>query len=277
MSSEKVTEKQKVLSLFRQGNSPKQIAEKISRISFKRVLDYLYIHAGEGNIRRSDIQFSINHNIRETIEKFDNTENEEEQTNILAEIADLFHIHGDKISLYLKLREARVAHGDLYELISDIELLLHRAIKNVLIKEYGEKEWWRKGVPKSVRTKCATRFEEDDDDPAKEPFCYTNLIDLKTIFEERWKEFERILPKDIIGDRKRFLSNLVKINHIRNRVMHPIKGHDFTPKDFDFIYEFDASIKKGKWQDKDIISQFSRVPSRAWEREVNGGQCPPYT
>jgi hypothetical protein len=255
MSSKKVTEnqKEKVLSLFKQGNSPKEIAEKISRISFKRVLDYLYIHAGEGNIRRSDIWFSINHTIRETIEKYKSEEKEVQKNKLFDECVVLLHIHPDDFRLYIKLRNARVAHGDLYELISDIELLLHRAIKNLLIKEYGKKEWWRKGVPKSVRTKCAASYEEDDDDPAKEAYCYTNLIDIKTIFEKRWKEFEKYLPKKILGDSKSFLSNLVKINHIRNRVMHPIKGHDFTPKDFDSVHEFHASIKKEKWQDKDIV------------------------
>lgn len=246
------TEKDKALLLFTQGNSPKEIAEKIKK-SFKRVLDYLYIHAGEGNIRRSDIYFSINHKLRETIEKFNVEEDEGEKEKIFAKFFDLFDLYPDEATLCIKLSKDRVAQGDLYELISDIELLLHRAIKNILLKEYGKKEWWRKGVPKSVRIKCATRYEEDDDDPAKEKYCYTTLIDLKTILEERWKEFEKVFPKDIVRDRKSFLSKLVKMNHIRNRVMHPIKGHSFTLKDFDFIYEFHASIKKEKWQDKDIV------------------------
>lgn len=258
MSSEKVikspTTKDNVLLLFKEGNSPKEIAGKI-KISFKRVLDYLYIHAGEGNIRRSDIWFSINHNIRERFEKIDKAEEKEEKATILSELIDLFHIHKDEIELYLKLRKARVAHGDLYELISDIEILLHSAIKNVLIKEYGEKEWWRKGIPQSVRIECASRYEEDDDDPAKEAFCYTNLIHLKTIFDKRWNKFENVLPKDIVKDKRKFLSNLVRMNHIRNRVMHPIKGHHFTPKDFDFIHEFHASIKRKKWQNKDIVKR----------------------
>jgi hypothetical protein len=218
---------------------------------------YLFVQVGEGNIRRSDIWFSINHNIREAIEEYQRAQDnklKEEEERALDKLLDIMYEQFDEYLLYDKLKSARVDHGDMYELISGVELLLHRAIKNVLIKNHGptELEWWRMGVPKDVRIECAKRYEEDDDDPAKEPFCYTNFIDLKKIFEKQWSLFEKILPKDIVKDKKSFFNKLVIVNKIRNRVMHPIKGHDFTSKDFEFVHEFHTTIFIDNWQDKEI-------------------------
>jgi hypothetical protein len=256
MRANKLTKKEEVFLLFKQGKSPKEISQ-IIKLSFKQVMNYLFVQVGEGEIRRSDIWFSINHNIREAIEEYqwaqDNKLKEEEE-RASEKLLDIICEHDDEYFLYAKLKGARVYHGDMYELISGVELLIHRAIKNVLIKNYGptELEWWRIGVPKDVRIECAKRYEEDDDDPAKEPFCYTNFIDLKKIFEKQWSLFEKILPKDIVKDKKGFLNKLIIVNKIRNRVMHPIKGHDFTPEDFEFVHEFHAAIGIDKWQDKEI-------------------------
>lgn len=253
MCTKEITKKEEVISLFKQGCSPKEITQKIDRISFKRVMDYLFIQAGEGNIRMSDIWFSINHNIRETIEKA-RSESYEISVEGLLEYMNIYELHKDEFLLYKKLEKARVAHGDMYELISEIELLLHRAIKKILIKTFGpaETEWWQKGVPINIRKQCAVRKEEDDE-PARELFCYITFIDLKEILDKKWPIFKNLLPKNIENDKQSFLSKLVRVNKIRNLVMHPSKEYDFKPKDFDFIYNFHAAIKKDKWQDKEII------------------------
>jgi hypothetical protein len=258
MRTKKISKREEVISLFKEGYSPKDITHKVDRISFKGVMDCLFIQAGEGNIRRSDIWFSINHNIRDAMEKYfmardrDKNVGEDESMKLL-ELAEISLAHPEEFKLYEKLRSARVAHGDMYELISEIELLLHRAIKSTLIKKYGpgELEWWRKGVPQLVRSKCAKLYEEDDD-PAREPYCYTTFIDFKNIFEKQWGEFEKVLPKHILRFKKEFFRNLVTINKVRNRVMHPIKGYDFTPEDFAFVHEFNATLNINNWQDKEI-------------------------
>lgn len=253
MVNTKITKKNEVMLLFKQGYSPKDITNKLDRVSFIKVMDYLFIQVGEGNIRRSDIWFSINHNIRDAMEKYFMAIDNNDKSSKLMELGEIYLTHPEEFKLYNKLRSARVAHGDMYELISEIELLLHRAIKSTLIKKYGpeEFEWWRKGVPKSVRSKCAKLYEEDDDF-AREPYCYTNFIDFKNIFQKQWGEFEKVLPKHIVRDKKEFFSKLVTINQVRNRVMHPIKGYDFTPKDFAFVYEFNATLNINNWQDKEI-------------------------
>ncbi len=253
MGAKKLTKEEKVSELFWQRNSPKEIARK-TNLRFKEVMDILFRLVGEGLIRRSAIWFSINHEIRETLETyFLEIDKIKEYDDELLKIVDIIDEHPEEFHLYMKLKSARVAHGDMYELISEIELLFHRAVKNVLIKEYGpdELEWWRKGVPDFIRKDCRNRYE-DDDDPVKEPFCYTTLINLKIIIDKQWSLFHKILPKTVVNDKKAFLKKLDRINQIRNRVMHPSKGYDFKPKDFEFIHEFHSIININNWQDKDI-------------------------
>ena len=175
MTSKKPTRKDKVCALLKQGKSPKDISQ-LTGDSFKKVMEYLLISVGEGIIRRSDIWFSINHDISNVIEEYEYVKEKqlgkEEEARALENVINILSNHIDEFKLYLKLKDARVAHGDMYELISDIELLLHRSIKVVLIRNYGssELEWWRNGVPLSVRIECAKRYGEDND-PAREKYC----------------------------------------------------------------------------------------------------------
>jgi len=211
------------------------------------------MEVGKGNLKKSDIWFSINHNMREMIEKCRSDDEIAIEEGFL-EFFQIYESNMEEFKLYIKLEKARAAHGDMYELISEIELLLHRAIKNILIKTYGiaETEWWEKGIPFKIREACCKR-RKDDNEPTKDPYCYITIINLKDIFDKQWIIFKELLPEDLSIDKKGFLRNLIKINKIRNFVMHPSKGYDFKPKDFDFIYEFHASINKDKWPDKEVI------------------------
>jgi len=253
MASNKITRKEEVISLFKKGYSPKKISQKIDRIRFERVMDILYTEVGKGNLKKSDIWFSINHNMREMIEKC-RSDDENSIEEGFSEFFQIYESNKEEFKLYIKLEKARAAHGDMYELISEIELLLHRAIKNILIKIYGPAvtDWWEKGIPLNIRQRCHKRREEDDE-PTTDPFCYITFINLKDIFDKQWIIFAELLPKDLSKDKKGFLRKLVKVNRIRNLVMHPSKGYDFKPKDFDFIYEFHAAINKDKWPDKDVL------------------------
>jgi len=253
MAIKKITRREEVISLFKKGYSPKEIAQKIDRIRFERVMDFLYMEVGNGNLKKSDIWFSINHNMREMIEKC-RSDDEVSIEEGFSEFFQIYESNKEEFKLYIKLEKARAAHGDMYELISEIELLLHRAIKNILIKTYGiaETEWWEKGIPLNIRQQCFGH-RNNDDEPSKDPYCYITFINLKDIFDKQWIIFTDLLPDDLSIDRKGFLRNLIKINNIRNLVMHPSKGYDFKPKDFDFIYEFHATINKNKWPDKEVL------------------------
>lgn len=226
---------------LKQGYPPSKIAKKMG-VTVSTIINYLYNQVGEGNIRRSDIVFTINEEIRDAIEtiisKYETTywykiHRKVERTGK--------SINKDDLMIYLKLRDARVAFGDMYEFIRDVEINLHDLVKSTLLHEYGE-AWWRKGVPKQIRVDCAISLEEDNE-PASEPFSYTTFIHLGEILEKQWNIFKEILPRRLASNRQDTIQRLRKLNHIRNSVMHPIKGIRLTDKDFAFIREFRADSR----------------------------------
>lgn len=129
----------------------------------------------------------------------------------------------------------------MYEFIRDIEINLHKLVKSALTSEYGN-DWWRKGVPEQIRIHCDTSWETDYHEPASEPYSYTNFIDLGKILEKQWNVFEKVLPKKLASNRRNTIQRLTKLNHIRNSVMHPVKGIKLTDKDFAFVREFRADF-----------------------------------
>ena len=49
-----------------------------------------------------------------------------------------------------------------YKLVASMEIRLHRFVLQKLKDEYGDEEWWTKGVPRPKRKACSDRCEEDD-------------------------------------------------------------------------------------------------------------------
>jgi hypothetical protein len=243
--------------LLKEGNSPREIANDMG-ISLKSVVQYLYTKVGEGNIRRSDILYNIEPEIRIAIENAIYQSDENEPLFLGAyplarqKISNLDWFEFDFI---VNLLDAKVSRGDMYEFISDIELILHQAIKKVLISEFGpdESEWWRKGIPTKIRAECASLLEQDIE-PAEHSYCYTNFIHLKDILNKQWSIFIKVLPKKHLKDKNDFLNNLLRLNHIRNLVMHPIKGIELTENDFRFVREFHESLLIDNWQNQDVVS-----------------------
>jgi len=238
--------KHEAVGWLKQGDPPSKIAEQMG-VTVSTVMGYLYNQVGEGRIRRSDIVFSIDQNTRDTIE------------HLISEIGttywfDIYRaiegsgrkVNRDDLQIYLDLRDARVALGDMYEIIRDIEVTLHSAIKNILVSEYGPNDWWRKGIQENIRADCAASLERDPE-PASEPYCYTNFIHLKEILDKQWKIFSKVLPRKLSSDKKKLLSGLVKLNQIRNAVMHPVRDITPTDKDFAFVREFRDYLELERW------------------------------
>ena len=125
----------------------------------------------------------------------------------------------------------------MYEYIREIEITLHDFIKNKLMEKFGPKEtsWWREIKPR-IRKACVSRREEDPDPTDK--FNYTNFIDLATILDNNWGVFKKKLPNKIEGQKGKFLSQVRKLNQIRNAVMHPVKDREWTTEDLNFTREF---------------------------------------
>jgi hypothetical protein len=226
------------------GNPPSKISEQL-RLPLGVVMNYLYNQAGLGRIRRSDILFSIDANTRHAVEKaIAEAGDAPARVRRALQRAGVRVSHAD-LAVYLKLRDSRVDLGDMYELLRDIELKLHDYVRASLIARFGEAEWWRKGVPLPVREDCAVMCERDAE-PAESLYCYTTVMNLRLIFEREWPVLSRNLPGRLRGDKQAFLQDLVRINKIRNVVMHPVKGIRMTEDDFDFVRRFHAQLTRAE-------------------------------
>ncbi|MGA3192536.1 MAG: helix-turn-helix domain-containing protein [Candidatus Bathyarchaeia archaeon] len=225
---------------LRKGYSPSEIAKKMN-VTVSTVMNYLYNQVGEGNIRRSDIVFAMDEKKRDAIEAIISKYGTSSWHKIYRKIERTgVSMDKDDLIIYLKLRDARVAFGDMYEFIRDIEVNLHDLVKSTLLSEYSE-DWWRKGVPKQIRVECATSREEDPE-PASEAYSYTTFMHLGKILENQWGIFRETLPKRLASNRREMVQRLEKLNHIRNSVMHPIKDIQLTDKEFTFVRKLRADF-----------------------------------
>ncbi|HUS50881.1 MAG TPA: helix-turn-helix domain-containing protein, partial [Candidatus Paceibacterota bacterium] len=103
--------------LLKKGNSPSKIAQEME-ISLGSVTQYLYRKVGEGKIRRSDIVFSIEEEVRNKIESIisQHQQNPIPPYKIFYLLAkEREGINQDDVEIYCELRDARVSLGDMYE------------------------------------------------------------------------------------------------------------------------------------------------------------------
>lgn len=133
--------------------------------------------------------------------------------------------------------------GDLYEDIRDIELYLNKLIKETLKDIYKDDEdaWWVEGVPKDIRKECASR-REDDTFKRLDSWGYLDFIHLKAILEKKWEILRVKFKKEIKNNKPIFISDLVKLNAIRNSVMHPSRNERITEGDFEFVRSFRKNL-----------------------------------
>jgi len=230
-------------NLLRQGLSPTKVARQMN-LPLRVVLGYLYREIGEGKLRRSDVLFTIDRDVRRYIEDcIRDLGPNARPGRIRRELLKQGHeVHPDDLELYLKLRDAQADLGDMYELIRDLEIRLHGYIRGRFTAEYAE-AWWREGVPLPVREDCAVLHERDQE-PAADLFCYTTFMHLHLIFDKKWPVLSPGLPPQFQNNAKQdFLDALKRLNRIRNRVMHPVKGFTFDAEDFDFVRDFHRRLR----------------------------------
>lgn len=236
--------KNEAAELLIEGYSIPEIAYKmgISPISVKL---YLCTVLGEGGIRRSDIFFSISSDKRKAIEEIVGNSQEYQTWEIQKILKEKgCEISKEELDVFLMLREKDALRGDMYEYIREIEVTLHDMIKEVLVVEFGD-DWWRKGVPLSIRKDCVSRREEDVV-PVGDPYCYTTFIHLSMIIDKHWKFFNSVLPSELADNKKHLLKQLNEINSIRNVVMHPVKNVILTQEKFCFIHDFHKKVNREK-------------------------------
>jgi hypothetical protein len=232
-----MTHREDVNALCVEGISPVQISERL-RISVSDVRTHLLALVGEGRLRRSDILFSIPAQDRQALQDFVDAHPGQAYWDI-CNAGRSAGLDQETLRLFISLSHDDVWRGDLYEYIAEIEIRLHALVKSTLANHFGTDElgWWRKGVSESIRKSCVTA-REGDDEPVADPFAYTNFIHLKDILDDHWGLFRDVLPELRASNRKQLFANLGRLNKIRNRVMHPVKGGDVRDTDFLFVREF---------------------------------------
>jgi hypothetical protein len=213
---------EEVARSLKEGKSPGMIAE-ILGVSHTSVMGYLYRALGQGLILKSHILFVI------------------ERLKAAGETLGY-----DDLQVHAQLTKSGVASDDMRTLVSGLEVALHRKIREVLVQAYGPEDWWRKGVPESVRVDCVT-LRERDPEPAPEPYSYTTLIDLKRILERQWNTFAKALPKTVSSHKNQVLSSITKVNQLRNRVMHPVSDYEPNEDEFRFLSELPDHLQLQRW------------------------------
>lgn len=232
-----IGKKQMTLELARAGRTPSAIADQLD-VPFATVMAHLFGLVGEGSLKRSDIVFSFDQDTRDAIELAIEEQGTADSRKLRKALTRQdVQIRREDLAVYLTLRDARVALGDMYEMVRDAELALHDRIREAFVEKFGEEHWWREGIPAGVRAECAALYEHDPD-PAPDAFSYTTLIHLREILDKRWDVLAPALPKPLQSDRKKLLSDLVTLNRIRNAVMHPVRRAAFTDREFLFLRDF---------------------------------------
>jgi predicted transcriptional regulator len=127
-----MAQKHRATELLQNNHSIPEIAKELG-ISVSSVLQYLYLQVGEGKLKRSDILFSIPANERQAIENI--IQQRDTDTNFY-KLEKSLGLAGHKICpeiirTYLDLRDVRVSRGDMYELISEIEVTLHDFVRQM--------------------------------------------------------------------------------------------------------------------------------------------------
>ena len=226
--------KDQAAQLLRQGFPPSEIARQMGT-STPAVMQYLCLKIGEGELRRSDIAFSLPDKIRLAVEE------EIQKTGSLnaAAITRAIRTRGidanrHDVGVYIQYRRARVVLGDMYELLRAVEVRLHTFVKQAFVLEYGEEQWWRSGVPDTIRAECAALHEKDPE-PAADAYCYTHVISLREILDKRWAVLSKYMASHLVRKKKDLLERLLKLNRIRNSVMHPVRNAVLTEEDFEFV------------------------------------------
>jgi len=151
----------------------------------------------------------------------------------------LHDLSKEELDLFESLRARRVFAGDMYEIISEIEVRTHTGVRKMLETQFGPEErgWWFQGIPVEIRKKCASSREVDDE-PTDDRFSYTNFIHLSSIIDKHSGIFDKAFPVPMFKDKKKLKSDFSRLNGIRNAVMHPVKGRKWNEEDFEFVRDF---------------------------------------
>lgn len=209
--------------LIRQSYSPLHIADKLG-VNHSTVVDYLYRAIGHNLITMSDIVFTWPEPSRIIIENIINRLNTDYWYSIYNDV-DFQKTFFDRNNLqfYLELRKFYV--GDLYFMISNLEIYLHNFVKDELSRHYNqyENEWWEKGVSGDLKNKCELKKSKNSPN-SLHSYHFLNFMQLSDVIVNNWSLFRKIFTNDLIKYSENFRKYLFEVNKIRNKVMHPLNS-----------------------------------------------------
>ena len=115
-------------------------------------------------------------------------------------------------------------------------------IRILLEANYGE-DWWRQGVPKKVRAKCASRREEGlDEEREADLLLFGDFFDYKVIIESNKTIFASYI------DTKDWCSKLSDMEPIRNAIAHnrPLTSAPLRVRDYHLGFQKIMDRIKGR-------------------------------
>src|SRR5690349_13422038 len=108
-----------VTNLLLQGKSPFQIAGEL-HVPQADIMNQLYRAVGQGHLRRSDILFSIEPEVRKAIEDAIAAADSNEPRRLRRALSQSgVKVSREDVDMYLRLRDARVDLGDMYEFVRE--------------------------------------------------------------------------------------------------------------------------------------------------------------
>lgn len=236
-------------ALLSEGHTPGQIARRLDQ-SLPEVLTIVDQLIGQGHVRCIDVLLTVPHASRRPIlVTFLSLGYIPTAEQLYDDLLEAGHpVVLEDVEAILRYADVGRLLGEVYEHVRDIEVGLHRLIRDAFVQEYGAEEtgWWRQGIPRDVRIKAQSRREEDNAAEPSEPFGYTDLIDLRLILDRQWKILAPYLPPKARGDRPALLDDLLRLNQIRRVIMHPVRGTVPDEDDLDFLYHMRKRLGFGE-------------------------------
>lgn len=252
-----------------EGLGPSQIAVDCN-LPFNSVVQEINAAIHDGRLARSQVQSTLSPECLDAVHTFapEKRKSSPERVQQFVKKGCGLELSVEEIKFYLIYSGKSFWAADTYELLCEIERTLHDQIKRILKEkilpseaevdvdrwpEAKETIWWRKGVPQDVRVACAERREGDAQLVPEHPYCYTDFISLKKIIFSKakgkgWRLFEDRLPKAVVAHKDDFEGALDKLNSIRNRVMHPVRGTPPKEEDFWFVKRMHEVLHPSKWR-----------------------------
>lgn len=131
-----------------------------------------------------------------------------------------------------------------YEIIRRIETALSQYVLDTVKAEFGVDEagWWYTSIPQSVRRKIDDRRDEEQGKLSRES--YFDLMDFRDVILANWQLFGSTLGYEKSGNKEKRTSWLVKINQLRNIVMHPSKNVLITLEQLDLLANYDQWLQQ---------------------------------